>query len=72
MAANRVTILPWSRPIFMRAFGRNLQRVGLLLPPGAIVLELFEQIRLGQMLALLAFSVCLFGIGRIVEGYGGN
>jgi hypothetical protein len=54
----------------MRVFGRNLQRLGLLLPPLAIALQLFEHISLGQMLALLAFSVCLFGIGRIVEGYG--
>ncbi len=53
----------------MRAFGRNLQHLGLFLPPAAIALELFERIKQGQMLAMLAFSVCLFGIGRIVEGY---
>jgi len=56
----------------MRAFGQILQRLGLFLPPVAIVLELSERVSLGQMLALLAFSVCLFGIGRIVEGYGRN
>jgi hypothetical protein len=56
----------------MRAFGHNLQRLALFLPPVAILLQLVEQIRLSQMLAMLAFSVCLFGIGRIVEGYGRN
>jgi hypothetical protein len=56
----------------MRVFGRNLQRLGLVLPPVAIVLQVFDRISLGQMLALLAFSVCLFGIGRILEGYGRN
>ena len=61
-----------SWPVSMRAFGQILQRLGLFLPPVAIVLELSERVSLGQMLALLAFSVCLFGIGRIVEGYGRN
>jgi hypothetical protein len=56
----------------MRAFGHNLQRLALFVPPVAIVLQLVDQISSRQMLAMLAFSVCLFGIGRIVEGYGRN
>jgi hypothetical protein len=56
----------------MRELGRNLQRLGLVLPPIAIVLQLFDQIATGKMLIVLAFSVSLFGIGRIVEGYGGR
>ncbi|HEV3004535.1 MAG TPA: hypothetical protein VGX78_08735 [Pirellulales bacterium] len=55
----------------MRELGRNLQRLGLCLPPLAVVLQLFDQIGTGKMLVVLAFSVSLFGIGRIVEAYGG-
>ena len=39
------------------------------MPPLAMVLQLSESISLGQMLTILVASVCLFGIGRIVEGY---
>jgi hypothetical protein len=53
----------------MRWLGHNLQIVGLALPPLGIVLQLASAISLGQMLAMLLGSVCLFGIGRIVEGY---
>lgn len=55
----------------MRSFGRGLQRLGLVLPPLSIVLQLAGGIDLKQMLAVLVVSVCLFGIGRIVEGYSG-
>jgi hypothetical protein len=54
----------------MRKLGRALQISGLTLPPLSIVMQLAEAISLGQMLTLLAASVCLFLIGRIVEGYG--
>jgi hypothetical protein len=53
----------------MRGFGRGLQLLGLAVPPLAIVLQLSETISLGQMLTMLVGGVCLFGIGRIVEGY---
>ncbi len=55
----------------MRGFGRILQLFGLGVPPLAIMLQLFESISLGQMLMMLVAAVCLFGIGRILEGYGG-
>jgi hypothetical protein len=55
----------------MRSFGRGLQFLGLALPPLAILMQLSESISLGQMLTMLVASVCLFGIGRIVEGYAG-
>jgi hypothetical protein len=54
----------------MRGVGRNLQLLGLAVPPLAILLQLTNSISLGQMLAMLVASVCLFGIGRIFEGYG--
>ena len=53
----------------MRQLGKNLQRLGLFVPPLGIVLQLGNAITLGQMLAMLVASVALFAIGRIVEGY---
>ncbi len=60
----------------MRDLGRLLQKLGLVLPPIAIVLQLLPGnakggavISLGQMLALLGAAVCCFLIGRILEGY---
>jgi hypothetical protein len=43
--------------------------VALALPPLAIVLQLNESISLGKMLIMLVVAVCLFWLGRIVEGY---
>lgn len=54
----------------MRLIGQISQRLGLILPAVAIILELNHTISLGQMLMMLVVSVCLFGIGRILEGYG--
>ena len=63
----------------MRALGRMLQKVGLFLPPIAVVLQLLPgnakegtAISLGQMLVMLAAAVCCFLIGRILEGYSPN
>ena len=60
----------------MRALGRMLQHLGLILPPVAILLQLAPGnakggavITLGQMLVLLVIAVCVFLIGRILEGY---
>jgi hypothetical protein len=53
----------------MRGTGKSLQLLGLAVPPMAVVLQLLEAISLGQMLTMLVAAVCLFGIGRIVEGY---
>ena len=46
-----------------------MQLLGLTMPPLAILMQLTNSITLGQMLTILVASVCLFGIGRIVEGY---
>ncbi|MEX2122154.1 MAG: hypothetical protein WD847_21420 [Pirellulales bacterium] len=56
----------------MRTLGRSLEVLGLILPPLAIIFQLAERISLGQMLIMLVSAVCLFGIGRIVEGYAGK
>jgi hypothetical protein len=34
-----------------------------------MIMQLGGSISLGQMLTMLVASVCVFGIGRIVEGY---
>lgn len=61
----------------MRTFGRWLQIIGLTLPPLAILLNLLPADStgrallsgVGQMLAVLVAALCLFWMGRIVEGY---
>lgn len=53
----------------MRGIGRGSQILALALLPIAMVLQLLNSITLGQMLTILVAGVCLFGIGRIVEGY---
>lgn len=53
----------------MRQLGHNMQILGLAVLPLGILLELGHSIREGQMLAMMLAGVCLFGIGRIVEGY---
>ena len=54
----------------MKAIGKILQLAGLTVPPLSIIAQLTEAISLGQMLTFLVASVSLFGIGRIIEGYG--
>ena len=53
----------------MRAFGRILQHLGLLLAPAAVVLQLAEAIDVRQKLKFGVVALCLFWIGRLVEGY---
>lgn len=47
----------------------GMQKIGLFGPPLSILLQLAGAIDVKQMLAMLVASVCLFFIGRIVEGY---
>ena len=54
----------------MKSIGKFMQLAGLAVPPLAIISQLTEAISLGQMLTFLVASVCLFGIGRIIEGFG--
>ena len=53
----------------MRVIGRLGQLVGLSMPVMAVMLELGGQITSGPMLVMLVFSICCFGIGRILERY---
>lgn len=53
----------------MRAIGRLLQHLGLLVAPAAIVLQLANAIDVKQMLAFAVAALCLFWIGRLIEGY---
>lgn len=53
----------------MRVIGRFGQLVGLTLPVAAVMLELGGRITSGPMLGMLAFSICCFGIGWILERY---
>ena len=54
----------------MRQLGRFLQIVGLTLPPLSILMQLMDSIKANQMLVMLVASVCVFLIGRVLEGYG--
>ncbi len=48
-----------------------LQVVGLAIPPLAMIAQLGERISAGQMLQFLVASVVLFGIGYLLQQYGG-
>ncbi len=55
----------------MRRFGRFLQLAALILTPVAFIIPKPEVFRFpGPELTMLLACVCLFGVGRIVEGYG--
>jgi hypothetical protein len=54
---------------FVRSLGRLLQIVGLSLPILAIVMQVMEQVSVGQMLVMWVAAMCTFYIGRIMEGY---
>ena len=60
----------------MRAIGRFLQLVGLVVLPASIFLEasgvLGRSFGLSQMVIMLVFGAAAFGVGRIVEGYGSS
>lgn len=49
----------------MSTLGRLLQIAGLTIPPVSLLLQLGAV----KLFASLVFSVCLFLIGRILEGY---
>lgn len=54
--------------------GRGLQVIGLVLPPLAIMQQLFianpgRISPVSPMLLMLGIAVCLFSIGRVIEGH---
>jgi hypothetical protein len=56
----------------MRTVARLLQFAGLTIPPLAMVAQLAERIRPGQMLQFLVVAVCLFGAGYLLQTYSGG
>jgi hypothetical protein len=53
----------------MRSLGRLMQLLGLALGPLAIVLQMNKTISVAQLLLMGLASLCLFWMGRIIEGY---
>lgn len=55
----------------MRSLGRMLQVVGLAIPPLAMIAQLGQRISAGEMLKFLVAAVVAFGIGYLLQQYGG-
>ena len=53
----------------MQFIARILQIAGLTIPPLAMVAQLMERIRAGQMLQFLVVSVCLFTTGYLLQQF---
>jgi hypothetical protein len=53
----------------MQPLARLLQFAGLTIPPLAMIAQLTNRIRPGQMLQFLVVSVCLFGVGYVLQQY---
>ncbi len=64
-----VNIHPTSTSTLMHGLGRLMQGLGLAVMPLSMVLQLVGTLKVGQMLVMALAGVCLFWIGRIVEGY---
>ena len=62
--------------IFMKAFGKMLQVLALVILPVAILMELTgglgRHFGLSDLLLALAFGMACFMLGRYVEGYAGT
>lgn len=56
----------------MRSIARLLQLAGLAIPPLAMVAQLNNDIGSGKMLQFLAVSICLFGVGYLLQQYTGK
>lgn len=53
----------------MHFIARSLQLAGLTIPPLAMVAQLMERIKAGQLLQFLAVSVGLFLVGYLLQQY---
>jgi hypothetical protein len=53
----------------MKRLGRSLQLVALIGLPAVIPLQLFYAIDTRFMIGLMVGAICLFYIGRMIEGY---
>ena len=62
----------------MRSFGKLLQILGLVLLPFGMMMQLTAGVRaptgggfsVSAMLLIMILGATLFGLGRIIEGYG--
>jgi hypothetical protein len=62
----------------MRSFGKLLQVLGLVLLPFGMMMQLTAGVRaptgggfsVSAMLLIMILGATLFGLGRIIEGYG--
>jgi hypothetical protein len=70
VAANgRLAVGAITKEMLVRSVGRLLQIVGLSLPILAILMQVMDQISVGKMLVMWVAAMCIFYIGRILEGY---
>lgn len=56
-----------------RTIGKAMQVLALMLLPVSMVMQITSQMRansLSVMLLMMLFGIALFGVGRVVEGYG--
>jgi hypothetical protein len=56
-----------------RTIGKAMQVLALMLLPISMVMQLTAAMRansLSVMLLMMLFGIALFGVGRMVEGYG--
>lgn len=56
-----------------RTIGKTMQVLALILLPISMVMQLTAAMRansLSVMLLMMLFGIALFGVGRMVEGYG--
>jgi len=61
----------------LRSLGKSMQILALLLLPVAMYVQLTSQMRtptgtssVSVMLLMMLFGIALFGVGRLLEGYG--
>ncbi|MGH7135123.1 MAG: hypothetical protein ACREHD_05240 [Pirellulales bacterium] len=54
----------------MRRLARAMQIAALVLLPLSMILQLAHAVTEGQMLMAMVAGICLFGIGRILQGLG--
>ena len=57
----------------MVTVGRWMQMIGLFVLPLSMLMEMTNMLGrsfgLSQMVIMLVFGVCIFGLGRLLEGY---
>ena len=60
----------------MKSLGRTMQVLGMIILPIGMLMELSGELEqniiagVNDMLIMMCFGIALFGLGRILEGYG--